>query len=160
MSFLCQILLNLIIGAIGSLIASFIFIRYTRKRDKEIERRNYDDSVGTYTGFGPTTDGGSIVNLERPLSDVEITYLRGNLLQITVKEINDPHTWQGIISMESNHYGTIVWRYIKQHGQDTAEKQHLFGLKKFVFFPKDNKKVCYLMGNLQAGYFNEFLIEK
>ena len=162
MIFLCQIdsnILNLIIGAIGSLIASFLFLQYTKKRDIEIERKKYAESAGKYVGYGPSTDGGSIINHDRPLSDVEIVYLRGNLLQITVSEKNDPHVWQGIISMESNHYGTIVWRYIKQHGKDTAENQHLFGLKKFVFFPKANKKVCYLMGDVQAGYFSEILME-
>ena len=80
-------------------------------------------------------------------------------MQIHLKEINDPHQWQGLISMESNHYGTIIWRYINLHGKEIDPKEHLFGLKKFVFFPRNNKKVAYLMGDITAGYFNEILLE-
>jgi len=39
-------------------------------------------------------------------------------------------------------------------------EEHRFGIKKIVFFPKDDKKVAYLMVDIKAGYFNEFLIEE
>ncbi|MEB2786996.1 hypothetical protein [Algoriphagus persicinus] len=61
--------------------------------------------------------------------------------------------------MDSNHYGTIIWRYDKLHDNKVNPNEHRFGLKKFVYFPQDGKKFAYLMGNIDAGYFNEILIE-
>jgi hypothetical protein len=61
--------------------------------------------------------------------------------------------------MESNHYGTIIWRYYILNGENVNPDEHRFGLKKFVYFPKDNKKNAYLMGDIQAGFYNEILIE-
>lgn len=150
---------NLLIGAVGSLIASGIFLQYTRRKGKAADKEKYAKASGTYIGYGPKSEGGSTINQDRPLSNVEIIHLGGNLLQLTLKEINDPHEWQGLISMESNHYGTLIWRYKKLHGKEVDMEEHRFGLKKFVFYPKDNKKVAYLMGDIQAGYFSEFLIE-
>ena len=150
---------NLIIGATGSLIASFLFLQYTKRRDKAIDREKFAKSTGKYIGYAPKNEGGSTINKDRPLSNVEIIHLGGNLLQLTLKEINDPHEWQGLISMESNHYGTIIWRYKKLNNKEVDVEEHRFGLKQFVFFPKEDKKVAYLMGDIKAGYFNEFLIE-
>lgn len=153
-----EIIENLIIGALGSLIASVIFLRYTYYKDKKGVKEKYAASVGIYIGYGTTDPQGTILNKERPLSNVQITYEGGNLLKLVLKEINDPHEWHGLISMESNHYGTIIWRYVKLHNQIVNPDEHRFGLKKFVFFPQDNKRFAYLMGDIQAGYFSEILI--
>lgn len=153
------VLENLLTGIVGSLIAAVVFLLYTIRRDKKIEKEKYATSVGKYIGYGTTQQQGTIINKEKPLSKVEITHQGGNLLKLVLKEINDPHEWHGLISMESNHYGIIIWRYIKLHNEDVNPDEHRFGLKKFVFFPQDNKKTAYLMGDIQAGYFNEILIE-
>lgn len=151
---------NLLIGVLGSLIASGLFLLYTNYRDKKRERKKYAASVGNYIGYGTTVPQGTIIDKNRPLSNVKITYSGGNLLKLVLKEINDPHEWHGLISMESNHYGTIIWRYVKLHNEKVNPDEHRFGLKKFVYFPQDNIKTAYLMGDLQAGYFNEILIEQ
>lgn len=150
---------NLLIGVLGSLIASGLFLFYTRRKDRNAEKEKYAASIGNYIGYGTTVAQGTIIDTARPLSKVEISYEGGNLLKLVLKEINHPHEWHGLISMESNHYGTIIWRYSKLDNEKVNPDEHRFGLKKFVYFPQDNKKTAYLMGNIEAGYFNEILIE-
>lgn len=150
---------NLLIGVLGSLIASRFFLLYTKRKDKNIEKEKYGAAVGKYIGYGTKVNQGTIIDRNKPLSNVEITYEGGNILKLVLKEINDPHEWHGLISMESNYYGTIIWRYVKLHNENVDRDEHRFGLKKFVYFPQDGKKTAYFMGDIQAGYFNEILIE-
>ena len=142
---------NLLIGVLGSLIATVFFLFYANWSDKRRERKKYAASVGKYNGYGTTVPQGTIIDKNHLLSKVEITYKGGNLLEIILKEHDNPHEWQGLISMESNHYGTIIWRYNILHGENVDANEHRFGLKKFVYFPKDSKKTAYLMGDIQAG---------
>ncbi|MEB2785218.1 hypothetical protein [Algoriphagus persicinus] len=82
-----SILENLIIGALGSLIASVVFLIYTSYRDKKAIKKKYAASIGKYIGYGTTEPQGTILNEERPLSHVKITYEGGNLLKIVLKEM-------------------------------------------------------------------------
>jgi hypothetical protein len=150
---------NLLIGVLSSIIASVFFLIYVNWKDKKKEKKKYAASVGKYIGYGTTTQQGTIIDKNRSLSNVEIIYEGGNLLKLILKEINNLHEWHGLISMESNHYGTIIWRYTILNAEKVNSDEHRFGLKKFVYFPKDGKKTAYLMGDIQAGFYNEILIE-
>jgi hypothetical protein len=151
---------NLLIGVLSSIIASVFFLVYVNYMDKKREKKKYAASAGKYTGYGTTTNPGTAIDRNQPLSDVEIIYEGGNLLKLILKEINHPHEWHGLISMESNHYGTIIWRYSILNGEKVNSDEHRFGLKKFVYFPKNNKKTAYIMGDIQERFYNEILIEK
>lgn len=150
---------NLVVGATGSLIASFIFLEYTKRKDKQGDKERYGKAEGTYIGYGTTTENGTTINDKSPISDVKIIHLGGNLLQLNLKEKNNKHEWEGLISMQSNHFGTIVWRYTILNDEKPPSSEHRFGLKKFVFYPRDNKKVAYIKGELDSGYFTEILME-
>ena len=151
-----EYIINLLIGVIGSLIAAYLFLNYTKKKDAKTEEVRYSASAGKYIGYGPD---GNTIDETKPISNAIIEYIGGNQLKLTLTEKNDPHEWIGIISLESNNYGTIVWRYDKLHGKKVDPKEHRFGLKKFAFLPWEGRKVAYLMGDIKAGYFNEILME-
>ncbi|XHR93864.1 hypothetical protein ACFJIV_26735 [Mucilaginibacter sp. UC70_90] len=151
---------NLILGVASSIIASVLFLFYVSHKDKEKEKKKYAASVGEYIGYGPTVPNGDIVDMKSPLSNVEIIYEGGNLLKLVLKEINNSCEWHGLISMESNNYGTIVWRYDTLNGNKVDQDKHRFGLKKFVYFPKGNKRIAYLVDDIEKGFGNEILFEK
>jgi hypothetical protein len=153
-----DIVVNLIIGMTGSVLASVIVILYSRKQDKEKVRKQYSGPVGTYTGYGHTQQGSTYINSDAPLSEVFIEYIAENKLKMTVKEIAAPHQWSGIVAMETEAYGTVSWRYDILHGKPTDMKTHQFGFKRLMYLTRENKKIVYLVG--EKGYGEEILIEK
>ena len=153
-----EIICNLCIGVTGSVLASVIVIVYTQYKDKEKIKEKYSGPVGTYIGYGHTQQGGTIVNMDTALSEVTITYISENKLQLTLKEINNPHQWSGIVAMETESYGTLSWRYDILHGKPVDMKTHQFGFKRLMYLTRENKKIVYLVG--EEGYGKEILIEK
>ena len=63
-------------------------VKYT-KLFRSVDREKYAKATGTYAGYGPKSEGGSVINKDRSLSNAEIIHPGGNLLQLTLKEIND-----------------------------------------------------------------------
>lgn len=149
---------ELVIGISGSILASLFMLYFVRLLEKNWQKRKYGAASGTYVGYGPTIAGGDIVNQRAPLSNVKISYLSDNILTLVVKEIDNPNEWQGIISMENNHQGKVIWRYHILHGQKVDASLHRFGLKDFVYFPKDKIKTAYLIGDITKGFGDEILL--
>jgi hypothetical protein len=153
-----EILFNLCIGVTGSVLASGIVIAYSQYKDKEKIKQKFSGPVGTYVGYGHTQQGGTIVNMDIPLSEVTIKYIAENKLHLTLKEIKHPHQWAGIVAMETESYGTLAWRYDILHGKPADMKTHQFGFKRLMYLTRENKKIIYLIG--EEGYGKEILIEK
>ncbi len=152
-----MIALNIIISIITSVIASRLYQLYIDDRQRKSEKEKYARSAGSYTGYGLYPDS-TLLNKDYPLSKVTITHLENNILQLVLKEINNPHEWHGLITMESGNYGIVSWRYEILHGQDVPINQHQFGVKKFVYFPKDSLEVVYLIDETK-GFDREILIK-
>jgi hypothetical protein len=151
-----MIALNIVLSIITSIIASRLYQLYIDKRQKKLEISKYARSAGSYTGYGLKTNS-TFLDTDNPLSKVNITYFDGNMLKLELKEINNPHEWHGLITMESGNYGIISWRYEILHGQKVPINEHQFGVKKFVYFPKDDLEIVYLIDETQ-GYDREILI--
>jgi len=153
-----DILMNLAIGATGSIIASIIVILYTKRTDKEKVRLKFSGPVGEYFGYGHTTQGNSTISTDKPISEVSIKYEEDNKLKLILKELNSPHQWSGIVAMETENYGTVSWRYDILHDKPVDLYTHLFGFKRLMFVTRENKKIVYLVG--EERYGKEILIQK
>lgn len=152
-----MIALNIVVSIITSVIASRLYQLYIDDRQKKIEKTKYARSAGSYTGYGLYEDS-TLLNKDYPLSKVTITHLEYNMLYLVLKEINNPHEWHGFITMESANYGIVSWRYEILHGQKVPINEHQFGVKKFVYFPKDDLEVVYLTDE-SKGFDREILIK-
>lgn len=153
-----DIVINLLIGTGGSVIASIIVILYTRRQDKTQIQQKYSGPVGDYLGYGLTSQGSDTIINGSTISDASIVYLSDNKLQLTLNEIGPAHQWSGIVAMETETYGTISWRYNILHGKPVNLLTHRFGFKRLMFLVRDNKKIVYLVG--EEGYGKEILIQK
>ncbi len=153
-----EIIVNLLIGAIGSIIASFIVIHFTKRIDKEKIRLKFSGPVDKYFGYSYTPQGLSTISTDKPISEVSITYVEDNKLKLILKELNSPRQWSGIVAMESESYGTVSWRYDILDDKPVDLHTHLFGFKRLMFIKRENKKIVYLVG--EEGYGKEILIQK
>ncbi|MFD2873653.1 hypothetical protein ACFS5N_14300 [Mucilaginibacter ximonensis] len=154
-----EIVQNLGIGIIGSLIASAVFLLFTNWTYKKDKKKKYSAASGKYIGYGPTEKRGDVINMNRPLSDVKIIYQESNLLNIVLKEREHENEWHGLISMQSNNYGTIIWRYVVLGGKKVPSENHRFGTKQFAYLPRGNQKIAYLIDDIdKTGMDREILI--
>lgn len=153
-----DIFMDLAIGATGSIIASIIVILLTNRTNKEKIRLKFSGPVGEYYGYAQTSEGSDTILIDKLISEVSITYESENKLLLTLKELNHPHQWSGIVAMETESYGTVSWRYDILHGKPLDITTHRFGFKRLMFLTKENKQIVYLVG--EKGFGEEILIQK
>ena len=112
--------------------------------------------------------GGSEIDLNKPMGEVEIEYKWRNKLKIIHKQtMHDNYTqsinhqWEGTLIMETPQYGTVAFSYLVLWGNPLEMNVHRLGFKKVIYGgKKENKKIIYLIGDRAEGYGKEVLIEK
>lgn len=115
-----ETLLNFLIGVAGSIIATFIYLKY----DSYKEKTRYGKIDGFFRGISRGDDSAALVN-----------YMSKNLLEISVSTPSG-ETWLGFISLYNEKNGTIEWNF-----QNPPERVGQFGLKKIIITDKDNFRV-------------------
>ena len=151
-------LLSLAIGVAGSLIASRLFLNWTKRREIEAAFRKFSGPAGSYTGYGHVQTGIRIA-LDKPISEATLRYLGENSLSIELAELpSGGSRWVGQISMQSEQNGEITWHYVSLHGTPVDPNQHLFGFKRLMYLERSLGKVVYLIG--EEGYGKEILIQR
>jgi len=119
--------MGFVIGVLASLVvtAAFAFGRWWNGR--RVLRRRYDGMVGDgYEGWGFVDDGAAeLVRKPKPQSRASIEYTARNILRMHV--VHDGRQWTGEVSMENEHFGTVVWRYT-----DVANGREAFGFKRII----------------------------
>ncbi|MGD1047077.1 MAG: hypothetical protein ABR936_17370 [Bacteroidota bacterium] len=151
-------LLSLAIGIISSFIASIMFLKFTNRTNKEEFRIKYSGPVGEYSGYSYTGPNSINIQLEQPVSDAKIEYVSENKLRLTLRELNNPNQWTGIISMETEYYGSVSWRYNILNNKPADITTHSFGFKRLIYLTIDRRKMVYLIG--EEWYGKEILIQK
>ena len=150
-------LLSLAIGVAGSLIASQLFLNWTRRREIETASRKFSGPEGTYTGYG-YVQAGTQLAIDKPISEATIQYIGENALTIELAELPSKGSrWVGRISMENEQYGVVSWNYVSLHGRPVDPKEHRFGFKRLMYLQREGGKVVYLVG--EEGYGKEILLE-
>ena len=127
---------SLLIGVVASLTASWIAWRLSLRYSRRCYRRKYGRFPGKYEGFGFMKEDGRKLQ-DQPQSQAVIRYQKDNLLLIEL-EHND-RKWSGFITMETENYGTVAWRY---HGLPNDKRE--FGLKRCIFNLEEDE--IYLIG--------------
>jgi len=150
-----EALLSLTLGVTGSLIASWIVISATARRERERATEKYAGPVGSYTGHA-YTEQGTKITIDKPISKASIFYIGENVLRIELHEPNGS-TWVGRIAMQSEQYGEVTWHYDKLHGKPVDDNEHRFGFKRLMYLQRPAGKVVYLVG--EEGYGKEILIQ-
>jgi hypothetical protein len=121
--------INLLVGIIGSIVASIIFTITNDKLRSRKEKIRYGKIEGLFKGEGNTS--------------ADVHYMGKNQLEISVTEGNGD-IWLGFISLYNQKNGTIDWNYLQPD-----EKVARFGLKKIIITNADNFK---LIGEKEKGY--------
>jgi len=119
--------MDFVIGMSASLTVTVVFAIGGWRYGHRVLRKRYEGMVGDdYTGWGFVND--EAAELERrsqPQSQARIEYVARNILRIHVE--HDKRHWTGEVSMENEHFGTIVWRYT-----DVAKGREAFGFKRIM----------------------------
>lgn len=149
----CQLYNGLLLGVIASLISSIIVIRFEKNRRRKKDKTKYNYLEGNYDGFGFKKDDLTLIDPEQQ-STAKVNYLKDNKLEITVTHNsgdNEQRTWSGIIIMELETYGSIVWRYHPEQ-----ENEFNFGLKRCIVKREKGKVFLLLIGeSLMDGTYKE-----
>lgn len=130
------------------------FLRKSRNRNKFIKLE------GKYDGYGYKEYD---LIKDKPQSRAKIKYYKDNLLKISVSYGNkySRSKWVGIITMELDNYGSIIWYYKIKEGQK-FEDRHSFGGKKLVVREEKKKLYLYLteIDTLNLGINKEIFVRK
>ena len=129
-------------GVITSAIGTCLVIRWQTRRLKRLQAEKYGKMGGNYRGFTFEASNGRTLTTE-PKSTAEITYLKANLLKIRLD--HNGRSWQGLIAMEMEQYGSLVFKYLDSHE---------FGFKRCIINSPDE---IYLISEKLDGYDREVL---
>jgi len=145
MSYL-QLLIGFVVGFLSSLLASLLERRSQMARTKRLQAEKYGKMAGKYQGFTFEASNGRKLSTE-PKSTAEITYLKANLLKIRLD--HDDRSWEGLITMEMEQYGSLVWKYL-----NSIQEEYEFGFKRCII---NSLTEIYLIGEKLDGYDREVL---
>jgi len=163
----------LVSGIVSGAIVAFATYRIISWRDKQALRDKFgkaDDEGKAYKGYrfekydeddGEHKKGEFKWVLEKePASEARIKYKQNNILSITLtsleaknSETGEHLVWDGEMAMESENFGTVVWRYT-----NLPKPQHRFGFKRCIVKEEFDKVYVYLVGEEIEGYGKEVLI--
>lgn len=128
-------------GALASILATFITNAVIGHR---INKR-YRVTEGSYSGYGFVDDDANpLVQRADEQSKAEITHVRGNVLHLSV--CHGGRRWDGDLAMETDTYGTVVWRY-----SDLPDDVHSFGFKRIMVRIGTDRVLLYVLGEKPFG---------
>jgi len=144
----CEFINGLLLGTIASLFGATIVLLC----QKIILRKRYKFLEGKYDGYG-FRDDDLTLRKQDPQSKAEINYKNDNKLEIIVSHGsgNNQRTWSGMITMELETYGSIVWQY-----KSEQDYEFNFGLKRCIVKRENEKVYLLLIGeSLMDGTYKE-----
>lgn len=148
-----ELCIGFALGFIASLGASMLILKIERLNKRKVSRNKWQKYQGNYVGFGYEQDNGSILNI-KPQSKAEIEFIQDNKLTISLK--HDKREWTGLIVMDFDNYGSIVWHY-----KPEQENEHVFGFKRCIFIEETERFCIYLIGEpINDNCSKEILIRK
>jgi hypothetical protein len=136
---------DLIIALCSGILTSLVATRIERKSKKRELREKYGRCAGKYEGF--CFEDGKLKS--KPDSDAVVTYDRDNILKLRLTE-KAGSVWEGILTMETEDNGTVVWQYVAPEGRCE------FGFKRCIWNGKDR---IFLVGEKLDGFGQEVLIK-
>jgi len=144
---LASMTLGFVVGVITSAIGTCLVIQWQSDHKRRIQAEKYGKIAGKYQGFTFKASNGRKLSTE-PKSTAEITYLKDNFLKIRLVEHNG-RSWQGLITMEMEQYGSLVWNYL-----NSTQEEYEFGFKRCIV---NSPNEIYLIGEKLDGYDKEVL---
>ena len=144
---------GLFIGILSSVLATIIVLTIQYLHRKSVFKKKFLILEGEYEGYGYSDSYPTKLNTNESQSNASIKYIERNKLKIYVK--HDERKWTGDLIMESENFGTIVWKYDSEKADE-----HNFGFKRcYVWKDNDaNKLFLYLIGESQLdGTYNGLL---
>lgn len=130
-----------IIAAIATLVGEWIIQWYYNKK-------RFSKAQGIYNGYAIKGDDFRSIE-EEPQSKATIFYQGKN--RLLIKLTHEQRTWEGLIVLENEHYGTIGWRYT---GMNPNEEE--FGFKRCIIEPNGDRVL--LIDDSPPMYGKEILI--
>jgi hypothetical protein len=155
---LCTFSSNLSLGFISSVLASVLTILIIHLCRERKDRRRFSKAAGEYLGYEPRQDKSRELEKE-PISKARVTYESENRLRITLTHDKGARTWEGLITMTNEHYGSLGFQYTNM-----PEGQYEFGFKRCIVSVKHDKIL--LIGESpprqdgEVSYGREVLIRK
>lgn len=154
----CVLWSSVSLGFISSVLAScfttLIIYFWVKARDK----KSFAKAEGEYLGYEPSKHNGRHLDPE-PISEAKVTYAGGNRLKISLTHDKGKRTWEGLITMANEHYGTLGFQYV-----NIPDDEYEFGFKKCIISVKADKIM--LIGEApprrerEVSYGREVLIRK
>jgi hypothetical protein len=129
----CTFSSNLFLGFISSILASALTILVIHLCKKRKDRKRFSKAEGEYLGYEPRQDNSRELEKE-PISEARVTYEGENRLSIILSHDKGARTWEGLITMENEHYGSLGFQYT-----NIPEDQYEFGFKKCIVSVKGDK---------------------
>ena len=138
--------MGFVIGVLASLVVAAAFACGSWWSGRRLLRKRYEGLVGDgYEGWGFVDDeAAELVRKPQPQSQASIEYVARNILRIHV--VHDGREWTGEVSMENEHFGTVVWRYI-----DVADGREAFGFKRIMVSTQPGLVKLLLVGEHPFG---------
>jgi hypothetical protein len=150
----CVLWNGFFVGALSSLAATALAHLVGRVSWK----KRYGKAEGQYEGKVFKKDTWELA--EEPVSKAEIEYKQDNVLSIKLTSLIEKNVdtkeylvWIGEMTMESENFGTVVWRYT-----NLPKPQHQFGFKRCIVQEEPDAAYVYLIGEAVEGYGKEVLI--
>ncbi len=154
----CTFSSNLSLGIISSILASVLTLLILRYCNKQKDRKRFSKAEGEYDGYVPCQDKARELKKES-VSEAKVTYEGENRLRITLTHDKGARTWEGLITMENEHYGSLGFQYTNM-----TEGQYEFGFKRCIVSVKGDKilliNVAPPRGEGEIVYGREILIRK
>lgn len=127
----------------ASLLATVIGITAAWAYRTVLLRRKYLPMSGHYSEYSFNKPDGNKPDGEAS-GFAEIKYIGGNKLSIRVEEMASDRSWEGLIEMQNQGYGSITWHYV-----ELPDSRHEFGHRDCIV-PESG--VVYLVGEENRGF--------
>jgi hypothetical protein len=121
--------LGLASSILASLLTFLIFYGYRKRKD----RKRFSKAAGEYLGFEPSQDNNRELR-EEPISEAQVTYEGENRLRIILTHDQGARTWEGLITMANDHYGSLGFQY-----RNMPQGQYEFGFKRCIVSVSGNE---------------------
>jgi hypothetical protein len=154
----CTFRSDLFLGFTSSVLAVIFTTVINSWRLKQQDKKKFSKAAGKFLGYTPLEQKPRKLS-EGLKSEAQIFYEGKNRLRIQLTHDDGKRTWEGVITMENEHYGSLSWQYINM-----PPGQYEFGFKRCII-SSDGDKVMLIqeaqpkqVGEVQYG--REILIRK
>lgn len=156
-----NLLVGTFLGFLAGIFSNMAFARYQDRQLRAKLKRKYEKIVGHYAAY-PIGERSEEIVPGQQIGEVQITYEKENILRLQYREIHHDHAWEALLWMDTPHFGSMAWRYVRLGGREPPP-EHRFGFKRCIAVEgvgRDNvaRSFVYLVGHPTHG--NEVLEKK